>query len=209
MAYQAVPGTAAFTIVVSHFGQLCANTFYVKISGLNWNNGYIDQINMVIRTWWYENIRGMVTAATTLQKVVGMRLDTDPAEQRVLFPEGFDGEGTDDSEGTISLPGNVTVAITWRTANVGKSYRGRTYHIGLLSRQILGNQLAGGTMAGLLAAYTELTAAIHADAFFTQGVVSRYSNGVKRETGVFTPITQVTMDSALDSQRRRLAGRGQ
>lgn len=107
-----------------------------------------------------------------------------------------------------ALPGNVTVAIKWETGFRGRSFRGRTYHVGMTATQVLGDQLVVGTQASLLAIYRALIADVFAVPGCELGVVSYASHNAWRAAGLFTPIIDCSINADLDSQRRRLAGRG-
>ena len=73
---------------------------------------------------------------------------------------------------------------------------------------LAGNQLNNTHRGGMIAAYAQLVSDIH-----TGGnelvVCSRFHNKAPRTAGVGTEITRVNVDINLDSQRRRLTGRGQ
>jgi len=105
------------------------------------------------------------------------------------------------------MPSNVTVAVKWTTGLRGRSYRGRTYHIGTPRAEIEGNLIATDYRGDLVQAYGTLI-----NRFTQTGgqmvVASRQNNGVIRTTGVSTPITAVSVEHTVDSQRRRLPGRG-
>jgi len=118
--------------------------------------------------------------------------------------------GTGSSAGS-ALPSSVSIAIKKSTAGLGRSARGRWYW-----PVAAGSNLAGSdtVTAGLIAAATSALAD-----FCTQiettiagsecGVVSYRSGGVQRAAGLFQPIVAWSVsDAIVDSQRRRLAGRG-
>jgi hypothetical protein len=105
------------------------------------------------------------------------------------------------------MPSNVTVAVKWTTGLRGRSYRGRTYHIGIPRSCVEGNLVATEYVADLKDAYQTLI-----NRFTQTGgamvIASRQNNSVIRETGVSTPVTAVSIEHTIDSQRRRLPGRG-
>jgi hypothetical protein len=121
-------------------------------------------------------------------------------------------------ESTSSLPitgtnsnagcsNNVTLAVKWQTGYAGRSYRGRTYFIGLTENNVTGDTVAGAYASGLQGAFEQLMSDLDG-AGFGMGVLSRYHNNAPRTAGVLTPITSVSVDTVIDSQRRRLQGRG-
>ena len=109
-----------------------------------------------------------------------------------------------------SLPNNVALVITKRTALRGRSFRGRIFHPGLTEAAVLGNQVPPASVTDLVGIWStlltiDLPIALE-DA--VMAVVSRFSEGQPRVTGVTTFVTNLTSDGTVDSQRRRLPGRG-
>jgi len=111
------------------------------------------------------------------------------------------------TDGGGAMPGNVTVAVRWITALRGRSYRGRTFHIGL-TRTACSQDILLPTNAGFLkSCYDALIAALAAESF--QLVVASYRHeNAPRATGLASPIVTSVVEGTLDSQRRRLSGRG-
>lgn len=106
------------------------------------------------------------------------------------------------------VPNNVTVAIKWTTAFGGRSFRGRTYHVGLPLSVTVGNQLTNAGQTFLLATYASFRDAMEAVTGLQLVVVSYAHNKFWRSTALATHITGRAIDINLDSQRRRLTGRG-
>jgi len=104
-----------------------------------------------------------------------------------------------------SVPNQVSATITWLTGIVGRSFRGRTYLVGLDSSLVDSGQkaLTSGGQALLQTTWDGLR-----EAFETAGhalqVVSLFSGGVPRTEGVTTPIVSGRMNFPLATQRRRL-----
>lgn len=118
--------------------------------------------------------------------------------------------------GSSALPDGVTIAVKWTTGRSGRSYRGRTYHIGLAASQCTGDVLTQAAAGGLLLAYQALIPAVKGSGWTAAGdtgahlaVISKRQNKVYLPSAVSTEITGAAFaDLNLDSQRRRLAGRG-
>lgn len=105
-------------------------------------------------------------------------------------------------------PGNVTFVLSFRTPQRGRSGRGRNYWPLLSTSDVTGNFLSVARRNALIAVYNRLISAPPLG--WVWGVLSRYENGLPRVAGQFITITNViATDDAVDSQRRRLAGRGQ
>lgn len=107
------------------------------------------------------------------------------------------------------VPGNVTIVTKFGSGLSGRSTRGRVYNVGLDQGQVAGNQI-GSVDAGLIsAAWVDFVTAVNAD--FTGAahvVVSYCGGGTWRTEGLVTAVQTYTTELNLDSQRRRLTGRG-
>lgn len=107
-----------------------------------------------------------------------------------------------------TLPNNVAGVISLRTANRGRSGRGRMYIPGIPdTMQASPTTLTNVFVAGMV------DAAIKLDDYFNPlgfqpGVISKRHNKQDRVTGLFQPFTSAVVDNRIDSQRRRLEGRG-
>lgn len=107
-----------------------------------------------------------------------------------------------------SVPNNCSCAISFRTRFRGRSYRGRNYPPGMPETLTDGSRVAQAWRD----AWTSFYATLYGDALANgtpMGVISRYSGGLPRAVGQITPITAILfVDDVIDSQRRRLPGRG-
>lgn len=115
-----------------------------------------------------------------------------------------------------ALSNNVSLCVSFRTANRGRSYRGRNYVVGLTTDAVVQNTVQTAYLDEIQQAY-DLLPSLGTATGWTWYVVSRYSGvdpttgkPIPRVTGVRTPVTAaVIIDPTVDSQRRRLPGRGQ
>jgi hypothetical protein len=109
--------------------------------------------------------------------------------------------GTTGTNGGTALPGNVAAVATLRTATGGRSGHGRVYMFGLVTQQVdPGDQVKGTYVTAVLAWFTD----IQANLAFVSQTLAVFS----RVHAVCHDLVTVTMDLNLDSQRRRLPGRG-
>jgi len=112
------------------------------------------------------------------------------------------------TESGVAVPNNVAAVVTQRTLLRGRSYRGRVYIPGLSNSSLLNTiQLTSAAMAALLADFYALFDVETAVGLW-RSVHSRWHDKAARTTGVATRIWTYSVDSYLDSQRRRLGGRG-
>jgi hypothetical protein len=159
-----------------------------------------------LAAWWNLRIKPMVPSTCQMTAVIATDL-TANGDPGSLYVTGMPSAGTNAQP---QLPNNATVVMSLATALRGRSYRGRIYHIGLTENDVTANTLGAGTLADLLTAYRDLRLLEGAggEAVFQLAVLSYYANNAVRATPVVTPVTEVTCDGVVDSQRRRLPKRG-
>lgn len=105
-----------------------------------------------------------------------------------------------------SLDTGRALTVSFRTGFAGRSRRGRAYHYGLVEADIGGNLYDNAPAESIREAY-EAIIGIVTPINWTWVVYSRYEDGLPREEGLATPITNVILtDTKVDSQRRRLKG---
>lgn len=104
-------------------------------------------------------------------------------------------------EANPGLPGNVSFCISLRTALAGRSTRGRKYIVGLPETAVTGNTYDADHIAAHLVAFANLLDALS----FVGAPLAVFSKTIPALT---TVVTAVAVDNVVDSQRRRLTGRG-
>lgn len=114
------------------------------------------------------------------------------------------GAGTGGVSGA-QLNNNVTLCITLRSANTGRSARGRFYAFPTGASQLSAANTFSTTYAGDLIIFLESLQAAAAIAGWTMVVISRFHNLAPRTSGVTFPITSIEARNLIsDSQRGRL-----
>lgn len=207
MPFQPVPETAEFRMQFLWAGQQCENVFHVRKQG-EWSQNDLNYIGEVFAGWWTSTMRGLTTNAASLQRVI----TRDISHEGGLSTEvttGLPSAGTEN--GSVSAPTGSTVAVKWGTGLAGRGFRGRTYHIGLPMGALQNPTTLSATYQnGLRSGYDALRTALdNATLAVEFVVVSRWYNHVLRMPALTTPISGVSVDPDVDSQRRRLKGRGQ
>lgn len=107
------------------------------------------------------------------------------------------------------LPSNATLCVSLRTGLTGRSARGRFYSVGatfgdVLTADVFTAAYVAAVVATIVAISTQAGAA-----GWTLVVLSRRNAGVALTAAVARPVTQIyAVDNNVDSQRRRLKGRG-
>lgn len=197
-----VPNTARVRLVYTQFGQTLENVFNFERAG-PFSSADLLALNASILTEWTVNIMPEVTVDATLVLIESTALDSAMGFQEttsVGVVGGNAGGGT---------PTGVTLAIKFASGLAGRSQRGRMYWIGTSVGQIVGDQYDAGQAAGILAAVTAFFGLVFATTASAHVIVSYCNAGAWRITGQTTPVTDyILTDTNIDSQRRRLAGRG-
>lgn len=200
-----VPGTAKVAMVSTLNLQQMINTFHFKLTAGEWDAAGLNSLCEAVWNWYHDNIRPIQTNIAVMIRCTAVSLQSSTAASGAY--------SATPAAGAVSspyVPNNVALVATLRTALRGRSYRGRFYLGGIPQAQLSGaNYIADSYAAtfrtAMLALMTDADiAALEA----TWGVVSLRHDNAARSTGVFTPITTVDVDPTIDSQRRRLPGRG-
>jgi|SRR5215204_1884785 len=106
-----------------------------------------------------------------------------------------------------ALPNNVALCITFFTDLAGRSFRGRSYMPGLSEAHVILSEISTIQATAFANVYIELVDALSLAGF--ELVVTSFQSGLApRVAAVSTPITAVGVNTTVDSQRRRLPGRG-
>lgn len=185
-------------------GETTCNIFHVD-NGAPATLADLTTIAETFLDWWGTNLQSLQENSTALVAIECKALDSVSAPG-IEFTDGLPIAGTNSSG---ALPNNVTVAVKWNTGLSGRSFRGRTYHVGLAVDQITGGaqELGVAVVSAFRDAYSALI-----DALTTLGkplvVLSLFNGGIARSNGLMTTIINAFVNRVLDSQRRRLPERG-
>ena len=203
MAFIPIPNAVEVVIYFTLGGQEVALTLGVKRTAPATEENLEDIIG-AIDSWRIAELVPITTAALSASRIKATALDSDSAPS-VELPAGAPLAGTLAGD---SVPNNAALAVSFYTDQRGRSYRGRNYVPGLSAGNLASTStFATAVLAGLLAAYVELPTAL-GSVGAEHAVLSRQHNGAPRTTGVATPVTAYGGNVQIDSQRRRLAGRG-
>ena len=209
MAFIPVPGTVEVAIEAKLNGQDCKNI-------LNFHTGAtIDAevlsvlgaalIDAIVGSTWFAG------AASIAYTLLDLKLTDFKSATAASIIQTTGATHSLPATGTISgvsAQNNSALVVSSRTGNRGRSYRGRTYFPTMDTGSTLsGVQATTDYINAVLTLMTAINSAADANAF-EPVVVSRKSGGVDRVTGISTPVVAYSCNPALDSQRRRLQGRG-
>jgi hypothetical protein len=107
------------------------------------------------------------------------------------------------------VPANVAICATKYTAGRGRSYRGRMYLPGMPDSQVAGSYLTSAHLSIVNNNLAFLLSYTVDGAVTPLVVVSRFHDLAPRGTALVNPVTAITANTRVDSQRRRLPGVGQ
>lgn len=185
-------------------GQLMENTLYFQLGSAPEVED-LQLLGSALIDWYSGNIDTLQSVACQLLGVQVTDLTT-AVSPSVFMPATLGTGGTVESP---YLPTNCSWTVQFKTAGRGRSSQGRNYVIGLCESHALGSTIDPTTASNYVNAYNVLASGGSFESGWVWGVLSRISGGVDRVSGLFQTITVAAYaDLLLDSQRRRLPGRG-
>jgi hypothetical protein len=202
-----VPNTCLIEMVYSANGQIVENTFHVQ-KGSPFTGPQLNSLCDSFASWDTANWRANRVAGAVLTNIKGRALDAAIAPiGQATIAAGLPHVGI---AGGVQQPNNVTFALKLLTGLAGRSTRGRIYAVGMSASSVTAgtNDITAALANNMVTALNTLITNITALGY--QLVVTSYrTGGAWRTTGVNYVITIAAYsDLHIDSQRRRLTGRG-
>jgi len=193
------PLVAKVSMVGNRDTRQWVNTFHVaKTNGVPWNAGDLLTIATAFKAQWDGFWKPICGTIVDLDVIQVRKLD--PSDPLALdYTTGLPSAGT---LGTALEAANVTLALSWRTGLAGRKFRGRFYFPSIADNQTTQDDRA---LSALVAAFNALL-----DNLWNAPVAAGPYELVVFHLvdSTFTAITSWVVDAILDSQRRRLPGRG-
>lgn len=202
MAFVPVPNTASLEYIYTWDGQVVQNVLHYGSASLI-DTAALNGLTTAALSWWSANLRASISSACSLIAVRATDLTTQTGPV-VEDTTGLPLAGTGASS---AQPNNVTVAIKLITANRGRSFRGRVYHVGLPGTAVNANEITSTIRTNLRNAYLAALT-LSTSPTWTFVVASKFTNNAPRTEGLATPVTDISVNPTVDSQRRRLPERG-
>jgi hypothetical protein len=200
MVFQSVPNGIEVVLKAVQNGVPIVNVFNIKDSATH-DEALLSEYCDGFAAWWRTNMKPMLSNSYVLQTITATSLILASGPQHSLSL-------TTTNQGDLTgeqVAGNAACVISWRTASIGRSFRGRSYIGGLDAAATETAQVVSASFASALSsAAVALTAAV-ADIGGALCVLSRFALGVARVTGLLTEIVSIIVDTKIDSQRRRTA----
>lgn len=190
------PLVARISMLFTRDARTFVNTFHLARS-TGWTLAQLQQAVVDTASWWSLYYKQSQGAGVALAQIQGRLYD--PAQ-----PLAYDLNVTPPEPGTIASTleaANATATMSWRTGLAGRKYRGRMYVPSLVESGVNANDTLNAALLALLANAANRFVGTWWSNQATPVVFHRSTNGL-------TLITSFVLDAILDSQRRRLPGRG-
>lgn len=203
MDYIPVPNTCQLELIYNYAGERCETVLhYLKASP--WDLADLTELCVAASALFVS--KHLILAPTNF--ILSLVRATDLGSQTGPVVDHGTGLPLPGIIASPSLPNNCCMVITKRTAQRGRSFRGRIYHPYLVEPGVISNDVIPTTAAAYVTAWNFFKVIpITADEAI-MCVVSRFADKLPRATGLSTIVTNLTTDAVVDSQRRRLPGRG-
>jgi hypothetical protein len=206
MAFIPTPGCAQVEIQQDWAGEACQTVLhYTNAGGVYGLTELLNLGDAIVAFLTQSFIRALwpTTWSLTGVRVIDV---SDQFGSAVDVVTGLPSAGT---RAGAQLPNNCCLVLTKRTLLRGRAFRGRIYFGPLTETDVVANIVNGAVVASTLANLSGLLAIEDAALVtHTMQVLSRQLNNVPRIEGEMTPVIGLTSDGVIDSQRRRLPGRG-
>jgi len=203
MAFQPAPGCVAVHLRGTYFGQNIENTLYLKTLDAI-VPASLPLIANGVNPWISSNWLGALPLNYMFRELYLRDLTTeDGSEYTSITHQGEPGGNA------TGLPGGSAFAVKFLTGRTGRSFRGRNF-LPVPREQVTGNQVSPALANGIVGAYLDfLSLAGTITGTWEWVVLSRIASGVLRAVAEATPVESVSYSNLdVDSQRRRLSGRG-
>lgn len=182
-------------------GQRVQTSFWFQSIGIPNATNLEDAVSII--TQWWDGIHVHLSTALTITEIQGYDRT---AQVRPSFVQTIFIDGNGDIVGDFA-PSNVAMCVSLLTGYGHRSGRGRSYLMGIPDGEVIGNTFDPPFVNQIKQAYDNIiVTAISYN--LTYVVASRYHDKEPRPLGVCVPITNTRIDPTVDSQRRRLPGRG-
>lgn len=204
MAFIPAYGCAKVAIRYVLFDQEVINTlWFASGTGDPWSGGSLS--NLCNWVWDWSTNELLPLLSNDLKLTLVEATDQSIAESSY----GSFADATEDGDiVSQSLPSGSCITIKFGTYYTGRSNRGRNYISGIPAVSVADNRVESTFATNLAAAYETLNSYV-APEECSHVVVSKFTNNAPRETATFNIVQNyVVVDRNIDSQRRRLTGRG-
>lgn len=203
MAFIPIPNGATLCFDFTTDGQMWQFCLTIQKRAGAPSTADLDTLTTIGEGFWTDHLKGFLSTPTTLRQIRATDQTSESGPASVLsVAEAATGSAN-------SLPLGTAIVNSFRTGLRGRSYRGRAYLGGLQSASLnTPTTMKAADIVSLLSYWADLANDLDA-AGFDHVVASKQHNGAVTNPAVVHVVTDYIIDTLFDSQRRRLAGRGQ
>lgn len=216
MAFIPAVNTAQVTFKQAMHGNVVQNVFYV-LNETGWSPAELIALANLVILWANDHYGSNLSTDLQFSSVAARDMTlADAAGVEVGFPALSGGDVV-----SAALPGNVALAVKFKTGFTGRNRNGRWFVAGLTEGNVNGNTITDLNRDNIVIAFGQLRDALlaagyaHVVASFYNGthLVTYLDGTIKkrptaRATALLTSIETYVANTDTDSQRRRLNGRG-
>lgn len=198
MPFHPVTNCIELVIEGTQFGEMRRTVLHAVTSGTV-TDPDVDDAAAALGAWLGSSgVLHLFSPTVTFQGIKATDITAAGGYQTYFNMANVAGEATGNS-----LPGGVACCVSLHTSHGGRSGRGRIYHYGMTAPMLDtadGSLIDTTSLGAIHNGYNDLVSAFD--------TVSAKLAVASRKLGIAFPVTSVTVDNKIDSQRRRLAGRG-
>ena len=203
MPFQPVPDVAQVVLEGRQDGQATINDLYFQISGGGITPTNIQALNTAVKNWFTGNLAPLLSEDWSALRSRALDLGAADGAYNEQQATATGGEASE------AAPNNVAVCMSFRTAQRGRSSRGRNYIPGIPNVSITLNTVDSAFLASLETVYGALIGAGTFLAGWQWVVVSRRTGNALRPSGLAIPITSAFATVPyVRSMRSREVGHG-
>lgn len=204
MTFIPAPNIVRVELRATKEGQFVENRFHVNCFHTPTTTD-LANIGSVVTTIALGDWLPLLPSNLALREIVLTSLQTENDIQLIgPFEAGTVGTASGDP-----LPNNNSLCISLRSGFTGRSARGRLYWMGLTESQVTQSSVNSTPAEDIRAAVDSIRTTLDTNSYALT-IVSYFTNGDPRVGGpVYFEVNACTLvDTVIDSQRRRLPGRG-
>lgn len=167
------------------------------LGGGAWTDITLNDLAEVVYNNYTTNVMPVLSEAFTMDSVHAVDLTTEFSGYGDYYPAG----GISGGIAGDCMPNSIAMVVELTTGIRGRSYRGRTFWPGVPVEKVTGDLFDSDWSASVAAAQATAATGIDVNAAVLV-VVSRYTDGAARLTGVATPIEHFGYSSLLVKAKR-------
>jgi hypothetical protein len=190
------PLVAKVALIMGRDTRQIVNTFHCLKPG-GWSASDLVSLANLVKTWWDSYYKVMIPTNYALTQIqVRVYNPTVPLAYDLNVSPPIAGTRPGNAE-----PGNATMSMSERTGLAGRKYRGRMYLAGLAQPDVTQSDTV---ISFITAAAANAMANLISQLFLNNTELSIFH----RNSNTVTEVIAYVIENILDSQRRRLPGRG-